>query len=104
MVFSASVQPLIDCLFNGCNTTCFAYGQTGSGKTFTMMGTPDGKVPGQYLMAAHDIIQKLRSYPELYLTIGFFEIYGSKLIDLLNDRQELQCLESNNRNHIKGLE
>ena len=46
LIFKLSVQPLIDCLFQGCNTTCFAYGQTGSGKTFTMMGTPDGSVPG----------------------------------------------------------
>ena len=38
------------------------------------------------------------------MTCGFFEIYGSKLIDLLNDRKEVQCLESNNKNHIKGLE
>ena len=68
------------------------------------MGTTDGRVPGQYLLAANEIIQKLRTYPELYLTIGFFEIYGSKLIDLLNERQELQCLEANNKNHIKGLE
>ena len=69
-----------------------------------MMGTPDGRIPGLYLLAAYQIVEKLKNYPELYLTCGFFEIYGSKLIDLLNDRKEVQCLESNNKNHIKGLE
>lgn len=55
-------------------------------------------------MAAIKIIEKLQNYPELYLTCGFFEIYGSKLIDLLNDRKEVQCLEAGGKNHIKGLE
>jgi kinesin family member 2/24 len=45
--------------FKGAMTTCFAYGQTGSGKTFTMMGTPDGTVPGIYLLASFDIIDML---------------------------------------------
>ena len=54
-----------------------------------MMGTPDGRIPGLYLLAAYQIVEKLKNYPELYLTCGFFEIYGSKLIDLLNDRKEV---------------
>ena len=39
-------------------------GVTGSGKTFTMMGVPDGSVPGLYLLAAYDIIDLLNNQPE----------------------------------------
>jgi len=41
-----------------------------------MMGSDDGNNPGQYLLAAHDIIARLQNYPELYLTVSFYEIYG----------------------------
>ena len=92
-IYRASVQPLIDWSFQGANTTCFAYGQTGSGKTYTMMGSDDGNNPGQYLLAAHDIIARLQGFPELYLTVSFYEIYGQKMHDLLNERKELKCLE-----------
>lgn len=45
-IYDICVKPLVNCTFQGSNTTCFAYGQTGSGKTHTMMGTTDGKNPG----------------------------------------------------------
>ena len=41
-----------------------------------MMGSDDGKNPGLYLLAAHDIIERLKNYPELFLTVSFYEIYG----------------------------
>ena len=37
-LYSNSIQPQIDFLFDGGVVTCFAYGQTGSGKTYTMEG------------------------------------------------------------------
>lgn len=37
-LYSFSIQPQIDFLFDGGVVTCFAYGQTGSGKTYTMEG------------------------------------------------------------------
>jgi kinesin family protein 2/24 len=49
-----------------------------------MMGPGDGSVPGLYLLAAYDIITMLQSYPELYLSVSFYEIYCGKLFDLLN--------------------
>ncbi len=55
-IYRECVLPLVAEAFKGAKTTCFAYGQTGSGKTFTMMGTPDGAVPGLYLLAAFDVI------------------------------------------------
>jgi len=38
LIYRETVLPLVQCTFEGANTTCFAYGQTGSGKTYTMMG------------------------------------------------------------------
>jgi kinesin family protein 2/24 len=78
------VYPLVLETFKGAMTTCFAYGQTGSGKTFTMMGTPDGTVPGIYLLASFDIIDMLNQYTDLELCLSFYEIYCGKLYDLLN--------------------
>ena len=51
-----------------------------------MMGLNDGSVPGLYLLAAHDIITLLNSYPEYALQVSFYEIYCGKLYDLLNQR------------------
>ena len=87
------MQPLIDCFFAGDNTTCFAYGQTGSGKTFTMMGSFEKRVPGLYLLAASDIMNSMTQFPEMFLCISFYEIYGTKLLDLLNKKEEVKCLE-----------
>jgi kinesin family protein 2/24 len=61
-----------------------------------MMGSEDGKNPGLYLLAANDIIRKLQDYPELYLSMSFYEIYGQKLHDLMNERKEVKCLEDGN--------
>jgi kinesin family protein 2/24 len=41
-----------------------------------MMGTPDGRIPGLYLLAARDIIEKLNQFDQLYMTVSFYEIYG----------------------------
>jgi kinesin family protein 2/24 len=49
----------VESAYDGAKVTCFAYGQTGSGKTYTMLG--DGnKIPGLYLLAAHDIFELLK--------------------------------------------
>ena len=58
-----------------------------------MMGLNDGSVPGLYLLAAHDIINLLNSYPAYALQVSFYEIYCGKLYDLLNNRVLLQCRE-----------
>lgn len=68
------------------------------------MGTTDGKNPGQYLLAANDIIQMLQNYPELYLTVSFYEIYCGKLFDLLQNRELVKCLEdAKQKVNIMGL-
>lgn len=58
-LYLSEVRPLVESAYDGAKVTCFAYGQTGSGKTYTMLG--DGnKIPGLYLLAAHDIFELLK--------------------------------------------
>ena len=85
--------------------TCFAYGQTGSGKTHTMMGNPEQ--PGLYFLAADEIfrIKRERGYEDLTVWVSFFEIYGGKLYDLLNDRRKLVArADAKNNVNIVGLQ
>ncbi|XP_041371129.1 uncharacterized protein LOC121384701 [Gigantopelta aegis] len=104
-VYLRAARPLINCLFNGSNATCFAYGQTGAGKTYTMMGSAE--IPGLYLLAARDIFSIMLSGQygtELCLWVSFFEIYCGQLFDLLNRRQRLHAREDGSqRVCIAGL-
>ena len=69
-----------------------------------MMGPTDGSVPGLYLLAAYDIINMLKNYPELCLCVSFYEIYCGKLFDLLNQRELLHCREDHRQKvNIVGL-
>jgi Kinesin motor domain/SAM domain (Sterile alpha motif) len=90
-VYAGTARPLVDALFAGWRSTCFAYGQTGTGKTYTMEGTPGN--PGLYLLAVDDVFERASSHPELSVWISFFEIYGTRLHDLLNNRAVVQCRE-----------
>lgn len=58
-----------------------AYGQTGSGKTYTMMGIQE--------MAVQDLFNDLEGSNDLDVTVSFFEIYGGRCQDLLNERHRL---------------
>ena len=51
-----------------------------------MMGSSGANNPGLYLLAAQDVMKTLKNYPELFLSISFYEIYGTKLLDLLNGK------------------
>ncbi|KAL4462102.1 hypothetical protein ABPG74_000947 [Tetrahymena malaccensis] len=89
-VYKYSLQPLIRCIFEHGVVTCFAYGQTGSGKTFTMRGLQQ-----HYINDIFSIIQKNHQYQ---LIMSYFEIYGGKCFDLLNERNQLNILEDKNNN------
>eukprot|EP01080_Neovahlkampfia_damariscottae_P005479 gene5479-9297_t len=92
VIYQRTAQPLVYHVFNGGNATIFAYGQTSSGKTHTMMGK--GNVEGIYLLASKDIFNMLDS--SMNVTISFFEIYGGKLFDLLNNKKKLFAREDSN--------
>ena len=50
---------------------------------------------GLYYMAALDIFQALATpgFEHFSVFVSLFEIYGGKLFDLLNDRNQIKCLE-----------
>lgn len=121
-VYEGTARPLVDTLFNGGRATCFAYGQTGAGKTYTMAGgAPEN--PGLYTLAVRDVFDRIRTVEsELWrkaelegdddfeppepaqVWISFYEIYASKLQDLLNRSHKLECREdANNEVQIVGL-
>lgn len=69
-----------------------------------MMGQSDGSNPGLYLLAAFDICELLRNYPDLCLHLSFYEIYCGKLYDLLNNRELVHCREDHKQMvNIVGL-
>ncbi|XP_057466217.1 kinesin-like protein KIN-13B [Actinidia eriantha] len=87
-VYRETVEPIVPIIFQRTKATCFAYGQTGSGKTYTMKPLP--------LKASRDILRLMHhTYRNLgfQLFVSFFEIYGGKLFDLLNDRKKLLMRE-----------
>ncbi|TDG43902.1 hypothetical protein AWZ03_009708 [Drosophila navojoa] len=102
LVYEHTARPLIRTMFEGGNATCFAYGQTGSGKTHTMGGEFCGKTQdcttGIYALAAQDVFAELDKpkYREMgaSVTCSYFEIYGSKVFDLLlPEKPMLRVLE-----------
>lgn len=113
-VYKYTAAPLVKSIFNKGMATCFAYGQTGSGKTHTMggdfvdgTGTSDATA-GIYAMAAKDVF-RLNKQPEnreknLTVCVSFFEIYGGKVFDLLNNQKRLRVLEDGKQNvNVVGL-
>nr|XP_036669570.1 kinesin-like protein Klp59C [Drosophila suzukii] len=112
-VYEYTARPLIRHIFEGGMATCFAYGQTGSGKTHTMGGQFTGRqqssMDGIYAMAAGDIFTTLKSpsYDKLQLKVScsFFEIYGSRVYDLLMPgKPQLRVLEDGNQQvQVVGL-
>ncbi|CAK9256518.1 unnamed protein product [Sphagnum jensenii] len=94
-VYRTTVEPIVPTIFQRTKATCFAYGQTGSGKTYTMQPLP--------LRATQDIMalmqQPTYQSQRLQLWLSFFEIYGGKLYDLLNERRKL-CMREDGRQQV----
>ncbi|KAI3521609.1 hypothetical protein L1887_11080 [Cichorium endivia] len=91
-VYHETVEPIVPIIFQRTKATCFAYGQTGSGKTFTMKPLP--------LKASRDILRLMHHTYRgqgFQLHFSFFEIYGGKLYDLLNDRKKLCMREDGSK-------
>ena len=100
-MYGETVQPIIPIIFQRTKATCFAYGQTGSGKTYTMKGIEN-------LAINHLFDECQNMYGEnnnLSFYISFFEIYGGRLYDLLNNKNKLQVLDDQNgKTQIYGLQ
>lgn len=89
-IYQRCCLPLIETVFSYGNATCFAYGQTGSGKTYTMLGS--AKEPGLYAIAAREIFARANNI-NAAVFVSFYEIYGRKIFDLLNNRERLFARE-----------
>lgn len=93
-VYHETVEPIVPIIFQRTKATCFAYGQTGSGKTYTMKPLP--------LRASRDILRLMNhTYKNqgFHLFVSFFEIYGGKLFDLLNERKKL-CIREDGKQQV----
>ncbi|KAL7168157.1 hypothetical protein ACSBR2_038573 [Camellia fascicularis] len=93
-IYSETVEPIVPIIFQRTKATCFAYGQTGSGKTYTMQPLP--------LKASQDIFRLMNhTYRNqgFQLFFSFFEIYGGKVFDLLNDRKKL-CMREDGKQQV----
>jgi kinesin family protein 2/24 len=85
-------------MFQKTRVTVFAYGQPGSGKTYTMKGVTQE--------AAEDIFATANKIGKgaFNITMSFYEIYGGKAFDLLNEHARVAILEDkNNSIQIQGL-
>lgn len=105
-IYERTCRPLVSFFLDGGNATCFAYGQTGSGKTYTMMGPEGGggEQSGLYVLAVSDIFAQLRTMSNLKISASFFEIYGGRFYDLLNERRKLDLREdARGEVHTVGL-
>lgn len=87
-VYQYAVQPLIEFVIDGGRATVFAYGQTGSGKTYTMVGIQCQMADELFRVLESNT---MHSYTQVY--VSFFEIYGGRCQDLLNNRQRLNVRE-----------
>ncbi|VDD96107.1 unnamed protein product [Enterobius vermicularis] len=112
MVYRFTAQPLVKTVFEKGFATCFAYGQTGSGKTHTMGGTFSGKAQdcskGIYALTARDVFKMLnKEYRKERLDVycSFFEIYGGKVFDLLDNKTMLRVYEDGKKEvQVVGLQ
>ena len=117
-IYSHCTMPLIDfvCAGGGGRATVFAYGQTGSGKTFTMGGIQTMVAEDLYLLLEEasktnatstttDATTSPCSLDDTAVYVTFFEIYGGRIQDLLNERKRLKVLEDGKGEvQITGLE
>ena len=85
-VYKYTIEPIINLILDQGIVTCFAYGQTGSGKTYTMKG-----IESQAIDALYNMSKKNGNKFDFY--ISFFEIYGGRLYDLLNNKNRLTILD-----------
>jgi len=97
-VYEYTARPLVPFVLEGGCATVFAYGQTGSGKTYTMVGIQR--------RTTEDLFQLMSQYGprSLKVYLSFYEIYGGRCQDLLNNRNRVEVREDGRGEvHIVGL-
>ena len=98
VIYETTISPMLPVVYGGGRASCFAFGQTGSGKTYTM-----NPLPPQCARGMFEHIASQRNGMEI--TVSIYEIYGSKVFDLLNARNLLVMREDGRKNvNIVGLQ
>eukprot|EP01063_Lacrimia_lanifica_P022483 TRINITY_DN3005_c0_g2_i1.p1 TRINITY_DN3005_c0_g2~~TRINITY_DN3005_c0_g2_i1.p1 ORF type:complete len:1541 (+),score=662.79 TRINITY_DN3005_c0_g2_i1:179-4801(+) len=97
-VFVQFIQPMVDSVLNGFNSTIFAYGQSGSGKTYTMTGGNEhamGLIPRSFTYIFDHIRE--RKNPNIAYTINcsYLELYNGRIRDLLAKEQVTLQIKEN---------
>lgn len=86
-IYHYVISPLVPFVVNKRGrATVFAYGQTGSGKTYTMEGIQT--------LLVHDLYNMITD--ETIIQVTYYEIYGGRCQDLLNNRNKLNVREDGN--------
>ena len=73
--------------------TPLADGQTGSGKTFTMVGIQRSIADDLFYGLASRQEEGQEAAGETRVFVAFFEIYGGRCYDLMNNKTQLAILE-----------
>ncbi|CAN0038863.1 unnamed protein product, partial [Phaeothamnion confervicola] len=104
-VYFFTAKPLVPFVVNRGRATVFAYGQTGSGKTYTMLGIQQHAVDDLFALLDEAGDGGGGGEGPLQVYVSFFEIYGGRCQDLLNNRHRLAVREDGKGDvHIAGLE
>ena len=96
-IYDTTIAPMLPVIYAGGRASCFAFGQTGSGKTYTMNPLPP--------RCANDLFDYVAHQDDLEITVSVYEIYGSKIFDLLNARNSIVIREDGRKNvNVVGLQ
>ena len=96
-IYDTTIAPMLPVIYAGGRASCFAFGQTGSGKTYTMNPLPP--------RCAGDLFRYVESRAGMEITVSVYEIYGSKIFDLLNARKAIVIREDGKKNvNVVGLQ
>lgn len=101
------IEPYLDNIAQGVNTSVLAYGATGSGKTYTMCGTEEN--PGIIPRVAHTLLSRyveaLSTLFKTKVSMLYVEVYNEKVYDLLSDSKEPMPVreDANGKVVIPGL-
>ncbi len=96
-IYDTTIVPMLPVIYAGGRASCFAFGQTGSGKTYTMNPLPP--------RCATDLFDYVASQESMEITVSVYEIYGSKIFDLLNARNSIVIREDGRKNvNVVGLQ
>lgn len=86
------MEPQIEKLIEGFNSSVLAYGQSGAGKTFTMGLNSDNTQAGIIQKSIDRVFEKMTAQTaDFDVSMSFIEIYNEKVFDLLSAKSHEPC-------------